>query len=263
MMVRIKKAFFSIVMLGVGLGIGFGEVLAQELSGMNPLEDMVVSFKRFRRSRKVVFDNCNIIAGHSRIVIDGGYLQVSGNKKLGAVKLPNKFRFFGCGVDSRGVSRLIGKRKLNENGTLLNITLSNFKPISRNGLAEQCSKVAGWPSGLIYKTIGSTHFDPGDMRRTTIGLIASPGAPVSGASGCTEMYDSEGNEVARFGLYSTNDGWKFRAYSATGCGGSGKRASEVASEALKNTNSANVYVKLGGTCYGPIDPRRCIGSSQC
>jgi hypothetical protein len=132
----------------------------------------------------------------------------------------------------------------------------------RDGLEKGCAKVSGWPSGLIYKTMGSDHFSSGDPRKNTIGLIAKPGTSVF-ASGCTEMLDSKGNIVARFGLYSTNDGWRFRAYSAVGCGGSGESASSVANKALKNTSSTDVYVQFGNTCYGPIDPRQCIGSQQC
>lgn len=221
-----------------------------------------VDFKRYKSSKTLILDNCDVLEGHTRIAIRGGYLELPTDKRLGAIKLPVRFRFFGCGIDSTGAVKLFGKRTLSGEATQLNISLSQFKQVVRSGLENVCDKVSGWPSGLIYKTIGSDHFSAGDARKNTIGLIAKPGAPVF-ASGCTEMLDSQGNVVARFGLYSTNDGWKFRAYSAVGCGGTGKYASSVANEALKNTRTADVYVKFDNTCYGPIDPRRCIGSQQC
>lgn len=221
-----------------------------------------VDFKRYKSSKTLILDNCDVLEGHTRIAIRGGYLELPTDKRLGAVKLPARFRFFGCGLDSTGAVRLYAKRTISGEATQLNISLAQFKQVVRDGLEKMCDKVSGWPSGLIYKTMGSDHFSQGDPRKNTIGLIAKPGAPVS-ASGCTEMIDSQGNVVARFGIYSTNDGWKFRAYSAVGCGGSGKYANSVADEALRNTRSSDVYVKFGTSCYGPIDPRHCIGSQQC
>jgi hypothetical protein len=221
------------------------------------------NYKRYRRTKQVVFDNCSIIEGYSRISIKGGYLQLPENKKLGVVKLPAKYRFFACEGNV-----LTAKVKISDTPIQLNITLDQFgkkretAEAGGSGLGGQCKKTSGWPRGLIYKTLGSTHFDPGDRRRNTIGLVAAPGAAVS-ASGCTDMVDTQGNIVAQFGLYSTNDGWKFRAYSATGCGGSGETGTNVASEAQRNTKSTDVYVRFGDTCYGPIDPSQCIGSAQC
>jgi hypothetical protein len=221
-----------------------------------------VDFKRYKSSRTLILDNCDILDGHTRIAIKGGYLALPTDKRLGAIKLPARFRFFGCGLDSTGATKLFAKRTLGDDATQLNISMSQFKEVVRDGLEKGCNKVSGWPSGLIYKTVGSDHFSAGDPRKNTIGLIAKPGASVY-ASGCTEMVDSQGNVVARFGLYSTNDGWKFRAYSAVGCGGSGVSSSSVANQALKNTRSTDVFVKFGDNCYGPIDPRQCIGSQQC
>jgi len=221
-----------------------------------------IDYKRYRSSKTLILDNCPILDGHTRIAIEGGFLQLPSDKRMGALKLPARFRFFACGVDSIGTVKLLAKRTLGGAATQLNITLSQFQKVSRDGLNSSCGKVSGWPSGLIYKTMGSDHFSAGDPRKSTIGLIAKPGAAVF-ASGCTEMLDSNGNIVAKFGLYSTNDGWKFRSYSAMGCGGSGRRGSDVANDALRNTKSTDVYVKFGDTCYGPIDPRQCIGSQQC
>lgn len=231
------------------------------LSGVSYAQESV-DFKRYRSSGTLMLDNCNVLDGHTKIAIRGGYLELPSDKRLGGIRLPARFRFFGCGPDTTGAVRLFAKRTLGGEVTQLNISMSKFRKVAGNGLEKACDKVSGWPAGLIYKTAGSDHFSAGDPRKNTIGLIAKPGTPVN-ASGCTDMLDSQGNVVARFGLYSANDGWKFRVYSAAGCGGSGKYASSVADEAFKNTRSTDVYVKFGTTCYGPIDPRHCIGSQQC
>jgi hypothetical protein len=59
-----------------------------------------VDYKRYKSSRALILDNCDVLEGHTRIAIKDGYLELPTDKRLGAVKLPARFRFFGCGVET-------------------------------------------------------------------------------------------------------------------------------------------------------------------
>jgi hypothetical protein len=134
---------------------------------------------------------------------------------------------------------------------------------SGGGSVAQCSSVLGWPGSHIYKTIGSTHFSPGDVRRNTIGLVIRPGGRGPFPS-CINAVDSTGTVVAQLGLYSRNDGWTARYYAGFGCGtGTPFNGAAVASRARANTGSPNIYMNFDGVCFGPIDAGTCVGSSQC
>jgi hypothetical protein len=131
------------------------------------------------------------------------------------------------------------------------------------GSVASCSSVLSWPGGHIYKTIGSTHFSPGDVRRNTIGLVIKPGGRGPFPS-CIKAVDSEGRVVAQLGLYSRNDGWAARYYAGIGCGASTPlNGAAVASRAQANTGSSQIYMNFDGMCYGPINASTCVGSSQC
>jgi hypothetical protein len=134
---------------------------------------------------------------------------------------------------------------------------------SGGGSIAQCSSVAAWPGSHIYKTIGSNHFSPGDVRRNTIGLVIRPGGRGPFPS-CINAVDSAGTVVAKLGLYSRNDGWAARYYAGIGCGaGTPFNGSAVASRARANTGSSSIYMNFDGVCFGPIDASTCLGSSQC
>jgi hypothetical protein len=128
-------------------------------------------------------------------------------------------------------------------------------------LGQGCTSLRGWPSGYIYKTIGSTHFT--DVRRNTIGVVIKPG--ISGNfPDCIEALDSNGNSVVRLGLYARGAGWTARYYAGIGCGSSTPfNGQTVANLALQSSGSKNIVVNFGGQCFGPIDASKCIGSQQC
>jgi hypothetical protein len=129
------------------------------------------------------------------------------------------------------------------------------------GPISQCSQSMGWPSGHIYKTIGSTHFT--DIRRNTIGVVLRMGAR-GPFPNCVEALDTSGRVVAKLGLYARGAGWAARYYAGIGCGsGTPFNGSRVASIARANTGSSRIYMNFGGVCYGPIEATQCIGSQQC
>jgi len=146
-------------------------------------------------------------------------------------------------------------------------TNNNPTPPSNGGGDEgsnpgaSCSTTKAWPGTLVYKTIGSTHFS--DSRRNAIGLIAKIGYP-GPYNSCVSAIDTKGNVVAKLGLYARGAGWAARWYQTLGCGaGSPMNGNAVASRARANTGSSNIYMNIGGVCYGPIDATKCIGSQQC
>jgi hypothetical protein len=131
------------------------------------------------------------------------------------------------------------------------------------GSVASCSSVLGWPGSHVYKTIGSTHFSPGDVRRNTIGLVIKPGGRGPFPS-CIKAVDSDGKVIAQLGLYSRNDGWAARYYAGIGCGASTPlNGAAVASRARANTGSSQIYLNFDGMCFGPINASTCVGSSQC
>jgi hypothetical protein len=131
------------------------------------------------------------------------------------------------------------------------------------GGSTGCSQTVAWPSSHIYKIRGSEHFSPGDVRRNTVGVVLRNGARGPFPS-CVEAITRSGQVVAKLGLYARNDGWAARYYAGWGCGtGTAVNGSALASRASQASGSSSVYMKFDGVCYGPIDPSRCIGSSQC
>lgn len=143
------------------------------------------------------------------------------------------------------------------------INLNTVGDGSSGGAPTGCSTIKAWPSTHIYKTIGSTHFSPGDVRRNTIGLILKPGTKGPFPS-CIQAVDTAGTMVAKLGLYARGNGWAARYYAGIGCGSSTAfNGKKVASRAQSNTGSKNIYLKFGSLCLGPIDASRCQGSSQC
>jgi len=125
----------------------------------------------------------------------------------------------------------------------------------------QCSSIVSWPSKHIYKTIGSEHFS--DIRRNTVGIVVKPGGRGPFPS-CVQAMDTQGNVIAKLGLYQRGNGWAARYYAGIGCGSSTPlNGSAVASRARASTGSPNVYMNFDGICYGPINAAQCIGSNQC
>lgn len=124
-----------------------------------------------------------------------------------------------------------------------------------------CSSIVPWPSGHIYKTVGSEHFS--DIRRNTIGIVVKVGGRGPFPS-CVKAVDTQGNVVAQLGLYARGAGWAARYYAGVGCGaGTPFNGSAVASKARSKSGSSKIYMNFGGTCYGPIEASVCVGSKQC
>jgi hypothetical protein len=217
-------------------------------------------FKRVSKGRRAVFDNCEAVEGYDRLIVSLGEVALPGKENRGIAKIRRGLRFFACTSDGSGGSVLVGKRSRSvERVVVINLRLRDF--VARRGLSG-CSSVSSWPAWLIYKTIGSNHFSSADPRRWTVGLIGD-GAPVNPGQ-CVDLVDSEGGTVAKLGRYYPNGEFSFRSYSATGCGGlKGLRASEVADAARANAGKTDVYVKIAGSCYGPINPLVCKNSSSC
>jgi hypothetical protein len=131
------------------------------------------------------------------------------------------------------------------------------------GGVGKCKRILPFPSSHIYKTIGSTHFSPGDTRRNTIGLIIKPGG-FGPFPSCIDVIDTKNNTIAKMGLYAKGGKWAARYYAGVGCGASTPyNGSAVASKAEKNSGSSDVYLGMGGVCLGPIQANRCRGSAQC
>ncbi|MFO0416465.1 MAG: hypothetical protein ACK5Y6_04180, partial [Pseudomonadota bacterium] len=132
---------------------------------------------------------------------------------------------------------------------------------STGGSISACTSTMSWPGSHIYKTIGSEHFF--DVRRNTIGIVVRPGGRGPFPS-CVDAIDTQGNVVAKLGLYARGAGWEARYYAGVGCGASTPfNGAGVASRASANTGSSRIYMNFGGVCYGPIDASVCIGSKQC
>lgn len=132
---------------------------------------------------------------------------------------------------------------------------------SGEGSLSQCSSVMGWPSGHVYKTIGSNHFS--DIRRNTIGIVVKSGGRGPFPS-CVQAIDTSGKIIAQLGLYQKGAGWAARYYAGIGCGaGTPLNGASVASKARAGTGSSKIYMNFGGVCYGPIEASECIGSQQC
>lgn len=131
------------------------------------------------------------------------------------------------------------------------------------GEVTSCGKTLSWPGSHIYKTIGSNHFSPTDVRRNTIGVVVRPGG--SGPfPGCIQAIDKNGGVIASLGIYSRGGGWAARYYAGFGCGGTTPfNGSKVASVARQRTGTSQIFLKFDSVCYGPIDANRCVGSSQC
>ena len=131
------------------------------------------------------------------------------------------------------------------------------------GSVSSCSSIVGWSSSFIYKTRGSEHFSPGDVRRNTAGLVLKNGAPGPYPT-CVDAVSTNGTVIAKLGLYQRGNGWAARYYAGWGCGASTAfGGSQLASRASAASGSSSIYMKLGSTCYGPINASQCVGSSQC
>jgi hypothetical protein len=132
---------------------------------------------------------------------------------------------------------------------------------SGSGPTSSCASTVSWPSGHIYKTIGSEHFS--DIRRNTIGIVLKPGARGPFPS-CVEALDKDGRIVAKLGLYERGNGWAARYYAGWGCGASTPlNGAAVAARARAESGSSKIYMNFGTVCYGPIEASQCIGSKQC
>jgi hypothetical protein len=128
---------------------------------------------------------------------------------------------------------------------------------------SKCRSVRPLPSSHIYKTIGSTHFSPSDVRRNTIGVVIRPGG-VGPFPTCITAVDTKGNVLAKLGLYARGGKWAARYYAGIGCGtDTPLGGSAVAARAREATGSEEILLSFDSVCYGPFDASQCVGSSQC
>jgi hypothetical protein len=203
------------------------------------------------------------IAGIGSTVV-GEFLQESGYEVLFQSKEDSAFfsphtigvtQIFGVG------GTLVGECNINVLGDSISSTPTNGGGTSGGGAVSSCSQVVPWPSGHIYKTIGSEHFS--DIRRNTIGIVLKQGARGPYPS-CVDAVDKDGRVVAKLGLYERGNGWTARYYAGVRCGSSTPyNGSTVAARAREGSGSSQIYMNFGSVCYGPIEASQCIGSKQC
>lgn len=218
-----------------------------------------LTFKRARKNSDLTFKNCALVEGVQKITITnrGRKVNLPPAEDREAVSLPERYRFFACGVDPvSSVVTLYAKDGLDGEVTSFVFSLADFPVDETPG--PNCRDL---PGSHIYKTIGSEHFH--DIRRNTIGLIVKPGGSGPFPS-CIEAKDIDGNVIAKLSLYERGNGWAARYYAGIGCGRSTPfNGNGVGSRAKKNTGTTDIILDFGSVCYGPIDASRCIGSKQC
>ncbi|MCO6429905.1 MAG: hypothetical protein J5J00_03515 [Deltaproteobacteria bacterium] len=213
-------------------------------------------YKKVKKVTSLKLKNCNLFDGVTNISIgsDGQTVALPNKLKRQTYRLDRKYRFFACGTNELSQVALYAKKTKTSTPSSFVLTNDNFPEAT----GPSCQS---WPGSHIYKTVGSHHFT--DIRRNTIGLILKIGASGPFPS-CVEALDSNGNVVAKLGLYARGAGWAARYYAGIGCGSSTPlNGSGVANKAKKNTGNSNIYMDFGSKCYGPIEANRCIGSSQC
>jgi hypothetical protein len=243
-------------------------------------------FYEYRRAtKKLTLRNCPAVDGlnvSTIYVTDyGRYIELPSElgRERYTVTLSPRPMYYACGTDeSTGKGVLYARKRIFSRTITVPLTSSDFplaivttptpSPTEVPGVdptppavGAGCDKYSSWPSAFIYKTIGSTHFSPSDPRRNSIGLVMKPGAKVS-TPRCIDILASNASPIAQMGFYARGAGWHARYYGGIGCGtlvngdGLGKLARDAA-------GSNNIYVRINGTCYGPIDATKCKGSSQC
>lgn len=203
------------------------------------------------------------IAGTGTTVV-GEFLQDTGYEVLFQSKEDSVF----FSPHSIGVTQtvgvggtLVGEFNINVLGESVNSTPTNGGGASGGGSVSSCSEIVPWPSGHIYKTIGSEHFS--DIRRNTVGIVLKQGARGPYPS-CVDAVDKDGRVVAKLGLYEKGNGWAARYYAGIRCGTSTPyNGNAVAARAREGSGSSQIYMNFGSVCYGPIDASQCIGSKQC
>jgi hypothetical protein len=218
------------------------------------IEGARVSLSTFSDSGALAIGEYNSGPGFEFVFLQGGASAVVVNPVLG------EEREVALGVLEDG-EEVVDEVSLSVVGTNPSSDGNGAGNGGSTGGVAQCSSMVGWPSGHIYKTIGSEHFF--DVRRNTIGVVVRPGGRGPFPS-CVDAIDTSGNVLARLGLYERGNGWEARFYAGIGCGSSTAfNGATVASKARANTGSSQIYMNFGGVCYGPIDAGSCIGSSQC
>jgi len=203
------------------------------------------------------------IAGTGTTVV-GEFLQDTGYEVLFQSKEDSVF----FSPHSIGVTQtvgvggtLVGEFNINVLGESANSTPTNGGGASGGGSVSSCSEIVPWPSGHVYKTIGSEHFS--DIRRNTVGIVLKQGARGPYPS-CVDAVDKDGRVVAKLGLYEKGNGWAARYYAGIGCGtATPYNGNAVAARAREGSGSSKIYMNFGSVCYGPIEASQCIGSKQC
>ena len=172
-----------------------------------------------------------------------------------------KSKYAACGTSDVDSSKtvLFIKKGVASTPTEHEINVADFP--EKGDIDAACGQVKSWPGNFIYKTVGSSHFSSGDPRRSTIGFIVAHGAEPSGAiPSCMSILATNGEKIGQFGVYAYGGEYRARLYSASGCG-TPLTKSQVASKAKAQVSGDDdIYIKIGSTCYGPIDSDSCRNS---
>lgn len=154
----------------------------------------------------------------------------------------------------------------NDDDNKLDLVLTNGKKTKtfsfypESGSFSACSSIQKWPSNLIYKTVGSHHF-VGDPRRNAVNVVAKFGFRISDS--CIDVHATNGKLLGRMGYYGSWVGGPARWYGPTGCGNMSYPGKSLAARAQQAARNPNIIVKIGNTCFGPINANVCIGSKGC
>lgn len=254
----------SVVRLPAKVGRS-GNVRPEPISNPQGLDDLVLVDKRGRKVAVYVYSTTGqkIYSMRTRVagdVVIGNYTAEAGEE----IAFQNGTVLTVVNPYSGTVSELVIPQGILVDEINVKLMGKSSQPSKNQDKApSSCKRVSSFPGSHIYKTIGSTHFSPVDVRRNTIGLIVKPGGSGPFPS-CAYALDSENNVVAKLGLYQRGGSWAARYYAGVGCGSdTAYNGSRVGQNARENTGSTNIYLQFDSVCYGPIDATRCVGSSQC
>lgn len=237
----------------------------------NELETGELSFKSpintKRKRRRIRLDDCSLIEGSSRVVINsrGNRISVERGLNRKSYKLPVRYGYFACGDNGTGEDSIFAKLTATSEVVEIDLDDADFPKINRSAqkFNAVCKKVRELSSREIYKTLGSTHFSTADCRRRTAGLIIAAGGSDLRDS-CLEIYDSEGTQLGSMGAYyPSGRDWAYRAYACWGCSSTQKSGGELASQARKNTKKSSIYIRYGSTCIRVPDASKCYNSKSC
>jgi hypothetical protein len=238
----------------------------------------------YTKSRDRIMVNCPIFSGVASVKVQRGGRLLSvrpSSLNRGSFRLPKRYEYLGCATNGQGVTLLFGRVTMDAPTEQIALSEVHF-PVAQaqspnlegddnntsapSSLRAKCGSggIKSFPGSFIYKTIGSTHFSAGDVRRNAIGLVVKPGVRLGSWPSCVPVLDRDGGEVSALGRYAVGGGWSARYYAGIGCGGKYPfNGSRVAALARQGSGSDEIYFDFGDICYGPVQADQCVGSSQC